>query len=154
MKTKHDSQIYYYEVGCFTSLVNEIYLNLYKFKALYQNLEITRMEQYLKDDDNQQLMRLPEQTIREIFRYLSFETLYFYLRNVCKKMKCYVDHFIDVGGIFFLEGHRRGRIQHSEVIYIIQTKNEQFEIFWRPVSFVPWSPVYFKNDKGEEHRCY
>ena len=111
------------------------------------------MEKYLKDDNNQQLMRLPEETIREIFRYLSFETLYFYLRNVCKKMKCYVDNFIDLGGIFFLEGYRRGRIQHSEVIYIIQTKNKQFKIFWRPVSFVPWSPVYFKNNKGEEHRC-
>ena len=106
------------------------------------------IEKYLNDDSNKQLIKLPEEIIREIFSYLSFETLYFTLRKVCKKMKCYVDHFIDVEGIFFLEGHRRGRIQHSEVIYIIQTKNKQFKVFWRPVSFVPWSPVYFKNDNA------
>ena len=86
------------------------------------------IEKYLNDDSNKQLIKLPEEIIREIFGYLSFETLYFTLRKVCKKMKCYVDHFTDVGGVFFLEGQKKGWAQKSQVIYIIKAKNGQFRI--------------------------
>ena len=42
------------------------------------------------------ILTLPEETMREIFNYLSFETLHFSLRTVCKNIHTYVDDYLKI----------------------------------------------------------
>ena len=46
--------------------------------------------------DNINIIQLPEQIFREIFRYLDNKTIIFSLRNVCIKIREYVDRYIDI----------------------------------------------------------
>ena len=64
------------------------------------------------------IIRLPEEILREIFDYLSFETLYFALRKVCKKIQTYVDRYVDFAGTSFLFVCKEG--SEDKVIEIIE----------------------------------
>ena len=46
------------------------------------------------------IMNLPEQILRQIFRYLDLISLYVSLRKVCHRMKTYVDRYIGTGGLY------------------------------------------------------
>ena len=78
------------------------------------------------------MMTLPEETMRYIFNYLSFETLYFSLRKVCKNIQTYVDHYLKVRGTTFLVGGQEGL--EKQVIEIIKKPGEGFIIIRTPVS--------------------
>lgn len=59
------------------------------------------IDECCKEQNNSpQLLTLPEEIIHEVFSHLSFETLHFLLRKVCRKMKCFVDRYANVGGLF------------------------------------------------------
>ena len=49
-----------------------------------------------------ELLDLPENVIRQIFGYLSYEEIYLTLRKTCKLFSKYVDNYIQVGGVFLL----------------------------------------------------
>ena len=70
------------------------------------------------------IMILPEETMCEIFNYLSFETLYFSLRNVCKNLQIYVDHYLKERGTTYLVGGQVG--SKKQVIEIIEKPKEGF----------------------------
>ena len=50
------------------------------------------------------LVGLPEDVIREIFRHLNDNEVYFKLRRVCHKLMDYVDAYVQLGGTFMLAG--------------------------------------------------
>ena len=78
------------------------------------------------------IMTLPEETMCEIFNYLSFETLYFSLRNVCKNLQIYVDHYLKLRGSSFLVGGQEGL--ETEVIEIIKQPGNGLIILRTPLS--------------------
>ena len=83
------------------------------------------------------IMTLPEETMRKIFNYLSFETLFFSLRRVCKNIQAYVDRYLKVRGTSFLIGYQEG--SEKEVIEIIKKPKKGFGITLRaPASSIPW----------------
>ena len=67
--------------------------------------------------DNINIIQLPEQIFREIFKYLDNETIITSLRNVCLKIREYVGRYIDIRGIFMLTGSRD---DSARIIYIFQ----------------------------------
>ena len=83
------------------------------------------------------IMMLPEETMIEIFHCLSFETLHFPLRKVCKKIQALVDRYLNVRGTFFLVG--RQECWGRELIEIMKKPKKGFIILRAPVSSVPCS---------------
>ena len=70
------------------------------------------------------IMTHPEELMREIFNYLSFETLFFSLRRVCKNIQTYVDRYLKVRGTSFLVGYQED--SKKQVIEIIKKLKEGF----------------------------
>ena len=70
------------------------------------------------ENDISPIMTLPEETMRKIFNFLSFETLFFSLRRVCKNIQAYVDRYLKIRGTSFLIGYQEG--SEKEVIEIMQ----------------------------------
>ena len=81
------------------------------------------------------IIRLPEEIIREIFDYLSFETLYFAVRKVCKKIQTYVDRYIDFAGTSFLFLCKEG--SEDKVIEMIQLPKKGSIVLRKPVLSFP-----------------
>ena len=48
------------------------------------------------------ILHLHEEVIRNIFRFLSYEDVYFTIRNVCRQLRYMVDDYIEVAGRFVL----------------------------------------------------
>ena len=90
----------------------------------------------LDGSDISLIMTLPEETMREIFNYLSFETLYFSLRRVCKNIQIYVDRYLQVRGRSFLAGCQEG--SEKEVIEIIKKPKEGYITLRVPGSCITW----------------
>ena len=44
-----------------------------------------------------ELLDLPEEVIRAIFKYLEDETLYVKVRRTCQKLNTYVENFVELG---------------------------------------------------------
>ena len=44
-----------------------------------------------------ELLDLPEEVIRTIFKYLADETLYVKVRRTCQKLNTYVENFVELG---------------------------------------------------------
>ena len=97
------------------------------------------------------IMTLPEETMREIFNYLSFETLYFSLRKVCMNIQTYVDHDLKVTGTSLLVGGQEG--SENQRIEIIKKPGKGLIILRAPLSSIPCvtSKVPY-NDSFDEHR--
>ena len=92
------------------------------------------------------IMTLPEDAIREIFNYLSFQTLYFSLRTVCKNIQIYVDNYLKVRkGISLFVGCQKG--SEKEVIEITELRNKGFIIIRTPASSIPWVTSILQNNK-------
>jgi len=85
------------------------------------------------DKDIQPIMKIPEETMRIIFSYLPFETLYFSLRGVCMKIQKYVDRYINIGGACPLVVRHDG--SSSEVIAELPKKG--FIVVQKPVLSFP-----------------
>ena len=79
---------------------------------------------------------LPEEIFREIFNYLSFETLYFALRKVCKKIQTYVDIYIKVEGTSVLFGRQEGL--ENKVVEMIELPKNGPIILRGPVLSFPF----------------
>ena len=91
-----------------------------------------------KLDCSTNMLDLPEQVFREIFRYLDFETVYFTLRKVCPKIKEYVDGFIQLGGMFMLAA---GRDVLTEILYIFKQCNKETTIYSKSACPYPYPPI-------------
>ena len=78
------------------------------------------------------IMALPEETMREIFNYLSIETLYISLRQVCKNIQTYVDRYLKARASSFLFGEKGGT--EKEVIKVIKEPKKGLIILRGPVS--------------------
>ena len=50
---------------------------------------------------------LPENVFRKIFRYFEDKTVYITFRNLCKKIKVYVDAYVQLGGIFVIPSRNK-----------------------------------------------
>ena len=94
----------------------------------------------LDGSDISLIMKLPEETAREIFNYLSFETLYFSLRRVCKNIQIYVDRYLQVRGRSFLAGCQEG--SEKEVIEIIKKPKEGYITLRVPGSCITWDRYF------------
>ena len=77
------------------------------------------------------IMKVPEETMRKIFSYLPFETLYFSLRNVCTKIQSYVDRYINVGGPSCLVGRKEG--SENQEIEITPIPKKGFIVLRKPL---------------------
>ena len=107
------------------------------------------------DKNIQPIMKLPEETMCMIFRYLPFETLYFSLRNVCSKIQSRVDRYIKVGQASCLVGRQEGLDYHEIEINPLPKKG--FIILQKPfLSFPCESSSILQNstilDKYDDRR--
>ena len=106
------------------------------------------MESGDRDQDGNNIspiMTLPEEAMREIFNNLSFQTLYFSLRTVCKNIKTYVDHYLKIRGTSFFFGCQRG--SEKEVIEISEMPANGYIILRTPASSFPWVTRILENSK-------
>ena len=81
------------------------------------------------------LLDLHEDIFREIFRHLKFSEVYFTLRNVCRKIKYYVDEYIQLGGMFMVTGSRR--IKYHEMLFVFKQNNNVVSICSKPAMPFP-----------------
>ena len=88
------------------------------------------------------IMDLPEQILRQIFLHLDHITLFVSLRNVCQRMKTYVNRYIGKGGLFILIGQSGSPI---ELYCIFQRSPVKFNIYKKFIS-----PIVCNGD--QEHR--
>ena len=91
------------------------------------------------------IMILPEEAMREIYNYLSFQTLYFSLRMVCKNIQTYVDDYLKVRGTSFFVSCQRGL--GKELIEITKTPKTGFILLRSPASTIPWVTCQLQNNK-------
>ena len=115
---------------------------------------IENKDEYCKEKDNiPQILTLPNEIIYEIFSHLSFETLHFSLRMVCRKMKCLVNRLTDVGGLFILLSKRKRNDQQNQLIDVIQTPNKSFKIKWKSIPCTPNESFFRKicTEKCQTH---
>ena len=104
---------------------------------------MSNTDEYCQEKNNSlQLLTLPEEIIHEMLSHLSFETLYFSLRMVCRKMKCLVDRYTDVGGLFILLSKNNRHNQQNQLIDVIQTPNKAFKINWKTIPSTPNESFY------------
>ena len=95
------------------------------------------------------IMTLPEETMRKIFNYLSFETLFFSLRRVCKNIQTYVDRYLKVRGTSLLIGYQEGT--EKEVIEIMKDPEDRLGDYISlraPESSIPWVTSTSKLNNG------
>ena len=92
------------------------------------------------------IMKLPEEAMREVFNNMSFQTLYFSLRRVCKNIQSYVDNYLKVrGGTSFFVGCRNG--SEKEVIESAEKPKKRFIILRTPATSIPWVTSKLQNIK-------
>ena len=92
------------------------------------------------------LMTLPEEILREIFRYLSLETLCCSFRKVCRKIQFFVDSYLKVGRRYHLVGRQGG--SESEAIEYNQMASKGIAIIWKPVSYIPYDSFILLTDNN------
>ena len=66
------------------------------------------------------LLDVPENVFTEIFKYFKYRHVYLTLRMVCRRIKKYVDSYIQVGGVFFSPN-----LYQSSRTYIVLKRNHQ-----------------------------
>ena len=71
------------------------------------------------------LLDLNEYIFREIFQYLDNEMVYFTLRNVSRKLKHYVDAYVQLGAIFAVVAGRCNCDLRQSILLYILTKNDK-----------------------------
>lgn len=77
------------------------------------------------------LLELPDKIILHIIEYLDFCDLYLSVRQVCQRVKCIVDDFIRLKGIFLLASERDDfdtRL-HIETLYVLTKDSNKMVIF-------------------------
>ena len=102
------------------------------------------VDRYQDQNTIPKLMALPEETLREIFSYLSLVTLCSSLRNVCKKFKLFVDRYLKIGRTFHLVGRQEGF--ENEAIEYIQMAKRGMVIIWKPMSYIPYDSFNLQTD--------
>ena len=108
-----------------------------------------------KDQDGNNIspiMTLPEEAMREIFNNLSFQTLYFSLRTVCKNIKTYVDRYLKSRKTYFFFGCKKG--SEKEVIEISELPANGYFILRMPASSIPWVTRILQNSKILDKHVY
>ena len=97
------------------------------------------------------ILTLPEETMREIFKYISFETFIFSLRRVCKNIQTYVDQYLKVRGTSFLVGDQD--LPEKKVMEMIEKPKEGFITLRAPGSSIPWVASKLQNKESlDKHR--
>ena len=99
----------------------------------------------LNGNNISQMMKLPEEALREIFDYLSLETLHFTLRTVCKKINIYVDRYLKFRGTSFFVCCPGGL--EKEVIEITEMPKKGFILLPTPASTIPWVASNLQNNE-------
>ena len=69
------------------------------------------------------ILDLHENIFHEIFKFLNYDTIYFKLRGVCRKLRIYADSFIQLGGVFMFLGQ-----QSSQLLHMYKRKENAFFI--------------------------
>ena len=106
-----------------------------------------------QDENNiSSILTLPEEAMREIFNYLSFETLYFSLRTVCKNIHTYVHDYLKIRETSFFASCQRGL--EKEVIEITEIPKKGFILLRSPESTIPWVTSKLQNNEiiDDRHR--
>lgn len=91
------------------------------------------------------IMTLPEEVMHEIFDWMSFQTLYFPLRTVCKNIQTYVDNYLEIRGMSFFFACQKGL--EKEVIEIKELPKKGFIIARTPASTIPWIASVLQNNE-------
>ena len=91
------------------------------------------------------MMTLPEDVMREIFDYLSLETLYFTLRMVNKNINIYVCDYLKVRGSSFFVSCPKGL--EKEVIEITEIPKKGLVLLPTPASTIPWVASKLQNNE-------
>ena len=117
---------------------------LYSWLLKNSSLQMDDGEKLQDGENISPIMKLPEEAMREVFNNMSFQTLYFSLRRVCKDIQSYVDNYLKVrGGTSFFVGCRNG--SEKEVIEITEKPKKGFIILRTPATSIPWVTfLYFE----------
>ena len=91
-----------------------------------------------------------EDIFREIFSYLKDEFVYFSLRVVNKKLKLFVDAYIQLDGIFLTNG---GRDSVTEVMYVLKRNDHVRTIVPKIVESYPYPPPFDHQEKISSLCC-
>lgn len=95
------------------------------------------------NENETNLLDLPEDIFYEIFRFLHIRDIYFSVRNVSKTMKQYVDCYIELAGVFMLVGGgcSFGEIFEkrlsSEVLYVFKQNSRIISIVSKGCPVLP-----------------
>ena len=106
-------------------------------------------------DENQNceksLVQLPELVFHEIFTYFEYKALIFTLRVLYKKIRQYVDSFIEIKGIFMLTGENESP---SKIIHIFKKFGKDIEGWYEygPSCPIPISHVLKLNESKLQER--
>ena len=76
-----------------------------------------------KLEETKFILDLHENIFHEIFKFLNYDTIYFKLRGVCRKLRIYADSFIQLGGVFMFLGQ-----QSSQLLHMYKRKENAFFI--------------------------
>ena len=69
---------------------------------------------------------LPEQVLREIFRYLDDETVYLTIRKISQKLKIYVDRYLELSGEFIITDVR---YEQTMLLYITKRYGKELKSY-------------------------
>ena len=70
------------------------------------------------------ILDLPEIVFRQIFSCFDYKTVYFTFGSVCRRLKCYVNAYVQLSGIFVITSiHEITPNQYSHVLYFLKRKN-------------------------------
>ena len=96
--------------------------------------ELTFLRVNFLEEDGINFLDLNEDIFRRIFNHLEDETVYFILRNVCRKIKQYADTYIQLGGTFMCA---TGPDNSSEIIYVFKRNDRVISISSKLVASYP-----------------
>lgn len=80
---------------------------------------MAKSTQVSKSETN--ILDLHQAIFREIFGYLEYSVVYFTLRSVCRKLKEYVDAFVQLRGMFLLNN---GTDMPTKILHILKQNNK------------------------------
>ena len=100
-----------------------------------------------------------EDVFYEVFRFLRADDLYFSVRNVCTKLRYFVDSYVNLGGVFMLVGGgcRFGEVSErrhsSEILYIFKQNGKVVSLCSKTAPALPQPLSSYVIDELQIHTC-
>ena len=89
------------------------------------------------------ILYLPENVIRGIFQYLSYEELHLSIRKACRLFSKHVENYIQIGGVFLLvtgvmkQDRLQVRRPPCKIVYVLKQNQKLLTIFYKDIPPLP-----------------